>query len=148
MNQETSMPPQISLLTSDTELTAAFPAFLALRPHLDLARFIAQVRRQQAQGYQIVAVSDGDEVMAVAGFRVAEFLAWGKVLYVDDLSTLPAHRGCGHAGALLEWLFVRAREQGCDAVHLDSGYGRHDAHRLYLNKGFNLASHHFSRQVV
>lgn len=130
--------------SSDAELTACFPAFQALRPHLSLDAFIQQVRRQQTQGYRIVAVSVGGQVSSAAGYRFAEFLAWGKVLYVDDLTTVESARGRGHGGALLDWLIGHAREHGCGAVHLDSGYQRHAAHRLYLNKGFVLSSHHLA----
>jgi hypothetical protein len=35
----------------------------------------------------------------------------------------------------------------CDEVHLDTGFSRHDAHRLYLNKGFKLSCHHMSLQL-
>lgn len=129
---------------SDAELTACFPAFAALRPHLELQTFIDQVRRQQAQGYRIVAVRSGGQVPSAAGYRLAELLAWGKVLYIDDLTTIESARGQGHAGALLDWLIGHAREHGCSAVHLDSGYQRHAAHRLYLHKGFALSSHHMA----
>lgn len=130
---------------SDADLQACFPAFQALRPHLNEANFIAQVRRQSAQGYRIVALrTKGQGVRSAAGYRFAEFLAWGKVLYIDDLTTLEAARGQGHGGALLDWLIKQARDQGCIAVHLDSGYQRHAAHRLYLNKGFVLSSHHLA----
>lgn len=130
--------------SSDAELVACFPAFLALRPHLSEDAFIAQVRRQQSQGYRIVAVRAGAQVPSAAGYRLAEFLAWGKVLYIDDLTTLESARGQGHGSALLDWLIGHAREQGCAAIHLDSGHQRHAAHRLYLNKGFVLSSHHLA----
>ena len=130
--------------TSDAELASCFPAFLALRPHLDLEGFLQQVRRQQAQGYRIVAMQADGLVPSAAGYRFTEFLAWGKVLYIDDLTTLEPARGQGHGGALLDWLIAHAREQGCNAVHLDSGYQRHAAHRLYLHKGFVLSSHHLA----
>ena len=130
--------------SSDAELAECFPAFQALRPHLSQDAFVAQVRRQQAQGYRIVAMRAGSQVPSAAGYRFAEFLAWGKVIYVDDLTTLESARGQGHGGALLDWLINQAREQGCNAVHLDSGYQRHAAHRLYLNKGFTLSSHHLA----
>lgn len=103
-----------------------------------------QVHRQRSQGYRIVAVRAGGQVPSAAGYRLAEFLAWGKVLYIDDLTTIESARGQGHAGALLDWLIRHAREQGCNAVHLDSGYQRHAAHRLYLHKGFTLSSHHLA----
>lgn len=130
--------------SSDAELASCFPTFLALRPHLSLDGFLQQVRRQEAQGYRIVATKAGGLVPSAAGYRFAEFLAWGKVLYIDDLTTLESARGQGHGGALLDWLIAHAREHGCSAVHLDSGYQRHAAHRLYLHKGFVLSSHHLS----
>ena len=83
---------------SDAELAACFPAFHALRPHLSLDAFVQQVRRQSTQGYRIVAVRAGEQVPSAAGYRFAEFLAWGKVLYVDDLTTLESARGQGHGG--------------------------------------------------
>ena len=63
------------------------------------------------------------------------------------LSTLPEARGQGHAGALLDWLLAEARARGCDEIHLDSGVQaeRWDAHRLYLNHGYAITSHHFAR---
>ncbi|RYF63705.1 MAG: GNAT family N-acetyltransferase, partial [Cytophagaceae bacterium] len=43
-----------------------------------------------------------------------------------------------------------ARQTGCQCVSLDSGQNpaRYDAHRLYLNKGFNITSHHFKLDLL
>jgi len=132
---------------TDEEVRRCFPAVRALRPHLDEDEFVARVGRQREQGYRILCAVDGDEVVSFAGYRFAEFLAWGRVLYIDDLVTLPSVRGRGYAGMLLDELVARARAAGCDAVHLDSGHQRFDAHRLYLNKGFRITSHHFALEL-
>ncbi|MGE5452299.1 MAG: GNAT family N-acetyltransferase [Acidobacteriota bacterium] len=133
---------------SDEDILSCFAAMSALRPHLAPEGFLAQVRRQEQQGYRLLAqvmpTESGDRVVSIAGFRLCEFLAWGPILYVDDLSTLPAFRGQGHASRLLDWLIEHARANRCQALHLDSGYARHDAHRLYLNKGLQMTSHHFA----
>jgi len=71
-------------------------------------------------------------------------MAWRKILYIDDRTTLPEARSRGFASQLLDSLLEVAQSARCRAVHLDSGYARHDAHRLYLRKGFHLSSHHFS----
>jgi hypothetical protein len=92
----------IRLATSDTEIEALFPAFKVLRPHLIETEFLARVRRQQSQGYCLIYMQDSGLVAAAAGYRILEFLAWGKVLYVDDLITLPEKRGAGYAGALMD----------------------------------------------
>ena len=129
---------------SDADIEACFPAFSALRPHIRAEEFLPQVRRQQAQGYAMLALRDQGVVRSAAGFRLLEFLAWRRVLYIDDLTTLPTDRSKGYAGQLLDWLIRHAREKRCNAVHLDTGYARHAAHKLYLRKGFELSSHHMA----
>jgi GNAT superfamily N-acetyltransferase len=138
------------ILPPDTAL--AFPAMQALRPHFaDEASFVERVDEvQRAEGYRLVGVfEEAPHALAVAGFRVGHMLAWGRFLYVDDLSTLPQARRRGYGMQLLEWLTDEARRLGCDQLHLDSGVtaDRYDAHRLYLNSGLAITSHHFARQL-
>lgn len=135
---------KIFIPDTDAEIKECFPVFSALRPHLQESDFLPQVHRQQVQSYQILALEHDGIVKSVAGFRFAEFLAWGKVLYIDDLSTLPGETSRGFAGALLDWLIEHARANECQGVHLDTGYARHVAHRLYLGKGLQLSSHHMA----
>jgi GNAT superfamily N-acetyltransferase len=134
------------------ETGLAFRAMQALRTALDDEdAFVRQVNEcQRPDGYRLVGALEGEEVVAVAGFREVHYLAWGHALYVDDLSTLPEARRHGHARRLLEWLLQEARRLGCDELHLDSGVGDHraDAHRLYLNFGMRITSHHFARGVM
>ena len=77
------------------------------------------------------------------------YLFRGKYIYIDDLSTLPEFRGKGYAGQLLDWIFEYAQKEKFEQVHLDSGVSdsRSDAHRLYLNKRFQIASLHFVAKV-
>ena len=138
---------EIFLAESDGEIESCYPAFAALRPHLRREDFLSRVRRQEKQSYRILALRHEGSIPSAAGFRKAEFFAWGKVLYVDDLTTLPEARGKGFAGALLDWLIAHAGNAGFDAVHLDTGYGRHAAHRLYLSRGFELHCHHMAVEV-
>jgi len=138
---------EISIANTDAEIDSCFPAFSVLRPHLEQSDFLPQVRRQQAQSYQILALWHEGVVKSAAGFRYAEFLAWGKVLYIDDLTTLPGETSQGFAGTLLDWLIDHAKSCQCQGVHLDTGYMRHAAHRLYLRKGLQLNCHHLALKV-
>jgi GNAT superfamily N-acetyltransferase len=123
----------------------------ALRTQLeDEAAFVYRVDEvQRAEGYRLVGAFDESvsHAVAVAGFRPGHNLAWGRFLYVDDLSTLPEARRHGHGRALLAWLVEEAQRLGCDQLHLDSGVGadRVDAHRVYLNAGMRISSFHFAR---
>jgi GNAT superfamily N-acetyltransferase len=135
---------RIEIAGSDAEIDACFDAFQELRPHLIRGEFLSRVRRQQTQGYQVLALVADGRVPSAAGFRVGDFLAWGHILYVDDLTTMAAYRGRGYGEALMTWLIEYARTHDCDALHLDSGYARYAAHRLYLRKGLQLSSHHLA----
>ena len=116
-----------------------------LRLHLtDEQAFVEQVQRQLAEGYHLAYCQDRGEARAIAGFRFLEFLAWGKVLYIDDLITDSGARKNGHGGKLLKWVIEQGKQAKCDQIHLDSGPQRHDAHRLYLNHGFKIIGHHFA----
>jgi GNAT superfamily N-acetyltransferase len=139
------------LLAPETGL--AFEAMRALRTHHeDRDAWVARVDElQRPEGYRLAAAFDDDssEAVAVAGFRLGHNLAWGRFLYVDDLSTLPAARGRGHGEALLRWVFDEAQRLGCDQLHLDSGTvpERWAAHRLYHRVGMSISAHHFVRAV-
>ena len=107
--------------------------------------------RLRPVGYRLVgAFEQGAESAAsVCGFREATMLAWGHYLYVDDLSTVPAARGRGHADLLMAWVIDEGRRLGCEAVHLDSGVGadRAAAHRLYMRHHLRISSHHFQLEL-
>lgn len=135
----------ICLAESEDEIRRCFPVMAELRPHLVGGDFADRVRRQQQEsGYQLAFVEESGAARAVAGFRIAEFLAWGRILYVDDLVTSAAERSRGHGQALFDWLVARAKANGCAQLHLDSGVQRFDAHRFYLRHRMSITSHHFS----
>ena len=138
------METEIFIASSDEDINSSFPAFKELRPTLIFENFLPQVRRQQIQAYKVLVLRHNEQIKSAAGFRVCEFLAWGKILYIDDLTTLPSARGNGFASSLLNWLIEYAKSSGCNAVHLDTGYARHTAHRLYIEKGFQFSCHHLS----
>jgi GNAT superfamily N-acetyltransferase len=131
----------------------AHKAMVELRPDIGPESVFAEHvdREMRPQGYRLVGAFVEDELyaVAVAGFRVVRYLAWGHSMYCDDLGTRPEHRGHGHAGKLLDWMIDEARRLHLDQFHLDSGLGtdRTDAHRLYFNKRMRISSFHFSRPV-
>lgn len=138
----------ILIATTDTQISACYPIMRELRPQITQAQFLSRVRSQEAAGYRLACVQADAVPVAVAGFRVAENLAWGRFLYVDDLVTLPAYRSQGHGARLLAWLRAYAAQQGCRQLHLDSGMQRKDAHRFYEREGMTRAGFHYSEIIA
>jgi GNAT superfamily N-acetyltransferase len=138
---------KIDLAESDEDILACFSVIRHLRDLQDAAFFLRRVRSQQRSGYQLVALRDGGDPVAVAGYRLGESLAWGRYLYVDDLVTLPEARSRGYGAALLTWLAEFGRDRGAGQLHLDSGKQRAGAHRFYEREGLEASSIHFKRSL-
>jgi len=145
---------KIKIAKSRAEILLCWDVMRELRPHLVRKEFVPLVTRMIREGYVLAYVMDdtpasgrGEKKRAAAaiGFRTLRFLLHGEHIYIDDLSTLPEYRGKGYAGLLLDHVFGLAARKGMKVVALDSGPTRHDAHRLYLNRGFSLSSYHFVR---
>ena len=133
----------IRTITTDAPLRAIWPLVAQLRPHLDEDRFVSQTLRQFGQGFCATALYVDDVPRAFAGWRVLEFLAIGKHVYVDDLVTDATARSHGHGKLLLDWLKAEAKRLGCVRLQLDSGTQRKDAHAFYLREGLRIESFHF-----
>ena len=132
------------LVETDDDLLAAASVLLQLRPQYSLETITAQIKKQQADGYQLAIVSDEDKVVCVAGFVFAEKLAWTKHMYVDDLVTDENSRSKGAGKAMITFLKTVAAGNGCKELHLDSGMQRKDAHRFYAREGFDTTGYHFA----
>ena len=137
----------IEIADSDEDIRAAFEAMRHLRDLPNAQAFLERVRQLQPDGYLLAVLDHGGEIVAAAGFRIGDKLAWGKHLYVDDLVTIPAARSKGHGKALLSWLCDYARSNGCAQLHLDSGAQRLDTHRFYEREGLSPSSLHFRREL-
>jgi GNAT superfamily N-acetyltransferase len=139
--------PIITCATTEDQIRRCFPLMAQLRPQLDEAEFVARVRKQQQDGYELAFLSDRKIIKAVAGYRFLESLSWGKFIYVDDLVTGEQFRSQGFGQQLFAWLVKRARVRGCDQFHLDSGVQRFGAHRFYLAGRMDIIAYHFTMKL-
>jgi len=138
---------EIKIAASDEDILKCWDVLLALRPHLNKDTFVPTLKEMILEGYTLAFIERDNKAVAAIGFRYLQFLYNGKHYYIDDLSTLPEYRGNGYAGKLLDFVIDKAIAKGFKTVNLDSGYQRFVAHRLYLNKGFTLNCHHFSKTL-
>lgn len=135
----------IKVAITEEDIQKCRRAIQALRPLLTDDLYSNAVVQTLADNRQLIFIEENNEAAAISVFETGYNLFRGKYIYIDDLSTLPEYRGKGYAGQLLDWIFDYAKQHQIDEVHLDSGVSeaRTDAHRLYLNKRFQIASLHF-----
>ena len=151
---------EIQIAQSEQEILACFDVMRELRTDLARDTFVERIRNLNTSGYHLayamIEVAPATEtaraepvkkVVAVAGFRLGQSLAWKRFLYVDDLITLGVERSKGYGRELMQWLKNYAAENNCDQLHLDSGVQRKDAHRFYEREGMQATSYHFAALV-
>ena len=135
------------LVTTDTEIERCFDVMWELRGHLKRDGFVGLIRHMMAEGFQMAYHDVDGEIACVSGFRVTTNLFLGKNLYVDDLITSENTRSTGCGRIMMDWLREIAREQGCAAIHLDSGTQRHQAHKFYFRENMTINAYHFTEQL-
>lgn len=140
---------QVKVAVTESDILKCRRAIQALRHSLTDDIYLDQALKTLADNRQFVFIEENGEVAAVAVFETGYNLFRGKYIYIDDLSTLPEYRGKGFAGILLDWISEYAKTENFDEIHLDSGVNeaRTNAHRLYLNKRFQITSLHFVTKV-
>jgi GNAT superfamily N-acetyltransferase len=124
------------------------PVLLQLREHLTPESFDAIYREGHDQGLRFTVVYDGENCVAVAGWRMIATTFAIRKLYVDDLVTAGSERSRGFGKALLAELARRAKEAGARIIDLDSGVHRADAHRFYFREGMHVSGFHFLRGLI
>jgi GNAT superfamily N-acetyltransferase len=122
-------------LRTDREIRSAYPLMSALRDRIREDTFLAEVRRQQLQGYELVGGFTGGRLVALAGIRRSHTLARGEHLFVDDLVTEAGEQGRGHGTALLRSVAALAASEGVARLYLDS---RDTARGFYAKLGLRF----------
>lgn len=137
----------IKTALTEEEIASCWETMFLLRPMLKQEQFITQIKSMQNEGYKLIYIEDGGKVVSLAAYRIFTMLYCGKMLYIDDLSTLDAYRGKGYASLLLNHLYEIEKKENFKSIHLDSGHARTTAHKLYFKENFIIGAFHFSRPM-
>ena len=134
-----------------------FGPVTALLEELGRAKVTAQTREAAKQVFEAqleepgsgpLVVEDAGELIACCSLHFRPRLnratpdAW-----IPDLIVTERARRRGAARALLEEAERRARERGCWALTLESGYAREEAHVLYEAFGMTKDGYYFGKSL-
>ena len=122
-------------LETDQEIADAFPLMSALRDRIRAETFVAEIRRQQQDGYELIGGFDEGRLVTLAGIRRSHTLSRGEHLFVDDLVTDESSRGRGYGRETMAWLAAMARTERIPRIYLDS---RLTARGFYERVGFTF----------
>ncbi len=134
---------EIEQATTLEERRKAFPILQELRSHLTADSFDDLYAEMAEEGYHLFVGFEENEPVAVAGVTISTNFYLGRHAYVYDLVTTETRRSEGYGKGILLFVHEWAEQQGCDAVELESGLWRDDAHRFYEQLGYEKYCYSF-----
>ena len=138
---------KISLATNEKEILKCWDVMKVLRPHLVENEFVPMIIEMISEGYHLAYIEEDELAVSAIGYRFQQFLYNGKHCYIDDLATIPGRTGKGYASKLIDYVVELCKRKGLTSITLDSGFSRIDAHRLYLQKRFEICALHFMKKI-
>lgn len=141
-------PPDIREAVTETDRREVFSIITELRDHLDLESYLVLLEEMREDGYRLFALYVDDEPIAVAGVKITTNFYLGRHVFVYDLVTTGEERSKGYGKRLLSFVHEWAADRDCEAVELESGLWRDDAHRFYTEQmGYEKYCYSFVRDL-
>ena len=110
---------KVEIAVTDQQILNCFEAMHELRPHLKREEFVETITQMQKEGFLLAYAQENEMVVAVTGYRIIHHFYCGKLIYVDDLSTMQAYRKKGYAKMLMDFIFSEGRKHNCKHVDLE-----------------------------
>lgn len=136
-------------LSSNDELTSAFPLMRQLRPELKLGEYLDKIATAKAHsGYRLFAFDYDGVVAGLCGVLPFFVLYHNDCLFVADFVVDDALRGKGLGQKFFKRVESWAKNEGFKEIELSSRFFRVDAHRFYVEKlGFEKTSFVFQKAL-
>ncbi len=119
---------------NESNLLDTFSLISQLRTDLSENEYQDSFKTMLAEGYQMIALVEGNSIKALAGFTIKTNFYNKKHLFLYDLVTDSEARSKGYGNKMMKHLEGIASDNACKYVALESGLVRLDAHRFYEDK--------------
>jgi GNAT superfamily N-acetyltransferase len=127
------------------EVESTYAIMRQLRPQIAAESYFPRIDKlMKEEKYRLLATyNEEDKCLGVIGFQEQNRLSMGNIIYIADLVTDEAHRSQGIGKHLLEQVRQEAIKNNIDAIVLDSGLQRTQAHAFYQHQGYKAESYSF-----
>lgn len=131
------MQKRIFVVDNKLDLERCYPVMRELRPQLSLEDYFSIYEQSHnSNGYEIVAIEDNNEIIAVMGYRFLYDYVRGKHVYIDDLVSTETVRSKGLGAELLKFAEHIAQQSGCKSLRLCTGIENERGVKFYDRNGW------------
>ena len=143
-----SMDNRIIVVKNKFDLERCFSVMKELRPHLNLEDYLSIYEQSHAaDGYEIVAIENKGQILAVLGYRFLSDFIRGKHVYVDDLVSTEKARSQGLGAELLKFAEEIAKKAGCNSLRLCTGIENERGVKFYDRNGWKKRAFAYTKKL-
>jgi len=125
----------------------ALPLLQELHENLSAAK----IKERFLEGYQdhccLLAWIEGDDCIAIAGYRVDIKIYSGKFMYIDNFCVAQPYRSSGIGKEIIRYLEKLARQKQCEKCMLDTYTSNKKSHKFYFREGYEIWGFHFVKMI-
>ncbi len=139
---------QIFTVKTKSELESCFPVMKELRPHLKFDDYMSIYdEAHKSDRYEIVAISENNQILALMGYRILSDYVRGKHIYIDDLVVSEKVRSKGLGAELLKYAESIAKENGCTTLRLCTGVENERGVIFYERNGWTKRAYAYTKKL-
>jgi ribosomal protein S18 acetylase RimI-like enzyme len=128
---------RIFTVKSYDDLERCYLTMKELRSNLSYTDYISIYEvAHKADGYEIVAIEEDNQILALMGYRFLSDYVRGKHVYIDDLVTSEKVRSKGFGAELLRYAEDISRSSGCSCLRLCTGIENELGMKFYERHGW------------
>lgn len=143
------MQKRIFTVTNKNDLERCYPVMKELRPHLSFEDYISIYEQAHASdGYEIVAIEDKEQILALMGYRFLSDFVRGKHIYVDDLVSTEKARSQGLGAELLKFAESVAEATECRSLRLCTGIENERGVQFYDRNGWTKRAFAYTKKIA
>jgi ribosomal protein S18 acetylase RimI-like enzyme len=142
------MEKSLFLAKTKADLEKCFPVIKELRPHLSFDEYLEIYNEaHSSDGYEIVAIQQEGQILAVMGYRVLSDFVRGKHIYIDDLISSEKVRSKGLGAKLLTHAEAIAEDLGCKTLRLCTGIENERGVSFYEKNGWTKRAYAYTKKL-
>lgn len=143
------MSQKIIQIQNQSDLEKCFPILKELRPHLSLEDYLTMYAEAHEQNqYEIVAIKQSNQIVAVMGFRFMTDFVRGRHLYIDDLIITEKVRSKGLGAELLKHAESIAQHKNCKTLRLCTGVENERGMKFYEKNGWSKRAYAYVKKLI
>ena len=142
------MAQRIFKVSDQSELKECFSLMKELRPHLSLQEYLAIYEKaRQESKYEILALEEDDQIVALMGYRFLTDFVRGRHLYIDDLVVSEKVRSRGWGAYLLKRAEEIAKDNNCKILRLCTGVENSRGMKFYESNAWVKRAYAYTKKI-